>query len=385
MDFYRQSAIDNEFTEMVSERENDAIKNINVKYYMYTDKASGVTTPVALNGKHLYSPNETTYKLEVTRPYFTGFGTLSTPIVYDASTFEQDLGVNSFQVIDNGKQANGNDVGVDLSRVRARIDDGNGYSSTLYTLDELKTELNQSKYYDKTVQVAYTYAATDAQNEIIGKLPAEIENDKGAYAVPFVRSVKIVQPMGKLQIVKVDSEDTTIKLENVKFIVKDSTGTEVARLITNSEGIATSENLPLGEYIIVEKEAKEGYELLTGEVRATLKQKDEIVKVEITNKKKVIVKPQDPIKPKDPIKPQDPIKPKDPVKPQDPIKPKDPVKPQDSIKPQNLVKQNELMKPTEMTKKDVDTSDKTDIMFVSLMFFGSLLVLSKIFYLNRKD
>lgn len=340
--FYRQSDIDNEFTEMVPGRESDSTTNIDVKYYMYTEKTTGITTPLASNGKHLYSPNEATYKLEVTRPYFTEFGDLATPVVYDEATFEQDLGVNSFIVIDNGKLANGNDVGVDVTRVRARIDAGAGYTTAEYTLDKLKAELNKPEYYGKTVQVAYTYAGTDAQDEILGKLPVEIANDKGAYAVPFVRSVKVIQPTGKLQIVKVDADNTDIKLDNVTFIVKDATGTNVATLITDISGIATTDSLPLGEYTIIETATKEGYEFLTQEIRATLSTKDETVQVEIKNKKKEVVTDQD--KPTDQNKPTD----------------------QD--------------KPTKPVKQDVDTSDSTNAVLFVVLLVGSLYIFKKTYF-----
>lgn len=204
--FYRQSTIDNEFTESVLGREKDSVTTIDVAYYMYTERTENITTPLASNGKHLLSPNETTYKLEITRPFFTQFGDLATPVVFNDATFAQDLGVNSFAVVDNGKLANGDDVTVDVSRVKVRIDAGTGFSSVEYTLDELKAELSKAEYLGKTVKVAYTYAATDAQDEIIGKLPAEIANDEGAYAVPIVRNVTIPEEVKGTLIVKYVTE-----------------------------------------------------------------------------------------------------------------------------------------------------------------------------------
>ncbi len=194
--FYRQSNLDDNYTSSAQDREVDALDTVNVVYYMYTAGADvTVTTPLASNGKHLYSSNESVFTIETTRPYFTDFGDLSsnptsTTVLAD---FEKTLGAQSFKVIDAGIKKDGESIGVDTSRIRIRVslNDGTTYEDKAYTFDELKDAFVSKAFPVGEVKLVYTYAAPDAKEEIIGKLPSEIEDNQGAYAVPFVRSVEI--------------------------------------------------------------------------------------------------------------------------------------------------------------------------------------------------
>lgn len=198
--FYRQSDKDTVFTASEAERMADAVNNVDVTYYVYTngsDPGVTVTTPVAGNGKHLYSPNESVFKIETTRPYFGNFGNLAdefTMTTAEAATnFDQSFGTNSFTVTDNGVNIQGDAVGVDESRVRVRVSTDNGvsYTAQAYTLAELKAAFENKTLPEGKLVLAYTYAAKDASDEILGKLPTEIADNKGAYAVPFTRIVNL--------------------------------------------------------------------------------------------------------------------------------------------------------------------------------------------------
>ncbi|MFU2164655.1 MucBP domain-containing protein, partial [Streptococcus pluranimalium] len=247
--FYRQSDHDTDFTQLEATRQTDSKTIVDVTYYVYTERATNITTPIASNGKQLYSPNETSYKIEITRPYFTNFGDLATPVQFDEKTFDNDLGVNSFNVMDNGKLANGDDVTVDVTRVKVRLDDGNGFTAKEYTLDELKVELSKAQNSDKTFQVAYTYAASDAQDTIVGKLPAEIANDTGAYAVPFVRSITVPKQKGKLTVQYVNTDGIALEAPVVTQEAIDTpytttpktiSGYELLRVEGNEQGLFTN-------------------------------------------------------------------------------------------------------------------------------------------------
>lgn len=191
--FDRQSAIDSHYAATETERAEDALRTVNVTYYMYTSGDSEVTltTPLASNGKHLYSPNESVFKMETTRPYFSGFGDTSAIIQASAALndFDNILGLSSFTLTDTGIKPDGEAAGVDASRVRVRVssDGGASYDARSYTLDELKADLEAKVLPIGQLTLAYTYAATDAQDAIIGQLPSEIANNTGAYAVPFTR------------------------------------------------------------------------------------------------------------------------------------------------------------------------------------------------------
>ncbi|WP_423778846.1 isopeptide-forming domain-containing fimbrial protein [Bacillus thuringiensis] len=71
-----------------------------------------------------------------------------------------------------------------------------------------------------------------------------------------------VQPLGQIEIEKVDAADSTIKLKNAVFQILDKDGKEVGKLTTDENGKATSELLLLGKYTVKEIKAPDGYMLL---------------------------------------------------------------------------------------------------------------------------
>ena len=91
---------------------------------------------------------------------------------------------------------------------------------------------------------------------------------------------------GQLEITKVDANDTNNKLAGAVFeIWKD--GTKIDTLTSDENGKATSKELDPGDYILKEVQAPEGYELSDKEIEFTISnQKFEVVKLQITNKKK---------------------------------------------------------------------------------------------------
>ena len=191
---------------------------------MYTNgnTETNVTTPLAPNGYHLYSPNVSEFKIQTTRPYFSWTGDISNAIkISEANAdFDDLLGSNSLQVTDNGVDSDGKSISVDLNRVRIRIseDEGSTYSSNSYTLDELKTLLTSGNITIPKIVIAYTYSATDSKTDNIGKLPNEIDDNTGAYAVPFTRTLTNDVPDKKSSITVnyVDTSGNTISDNVVK-------------------------------------------------------------------------------------------------------------------------------------------------------------------------
>lgn len=253
--FYRQSDIDNAYLTAEADRVSDAEVVWNAKYYMYyddtivTDRDVKLTPSVATasNGKPLYSPNETSYKIETTRPFFKNYGDLAVEIALDQSgqtysdIFDQKLDVASFEIEDLGYEPNGAPIQVDESRVRVRIseDGGANYTATKYTLAELKAELALAKYSDKSLTLAYTYFAPDADKvgtvDEAGLLPHEIADNEGAYAVPIVRKVKMTKvPEGRVIIIPNDPNPTEPTLPS-----------STERDIVPNTAVAQTEYLPL--------------------------------------------------------------------------------------------------------------------------------------------
>jgi len=210
--FYRDSQIDTNYLVDEVSRATDSENTVDVAYFVYTNRDTLSGTQVAgfpnvpaeyagsltMEGNilKLLSPNASEYKIEMTRPYFTEYGDLTTVKEYSASTFDSVLGANSFTILDNGINRDGSEVGVDVDRVRVRIsyDGGTTYDTTPYTLTELENLLSTGKLIGN-IAIAYTYSAVDSDNvgtqDITGLLPEEINDNSGAYAVPIVRKMVI--------------------------------------------------------------------------------------------------------------------------------------------------------------------------------------------------
>lgn len=246
--FYRDSNLDNEFLATEKQRQQDALKKVQATYFMYsTGEASyGAlnpeikTIPVEFKDKiptwddnninMMSSPNVSFYSTEISRPMFVNFGDLNTKIDYDTNNFDSLIGLDSFKLKDDGILKDGTAVAIDYSRVRVILND------IAYDFNDLKTELQKTEYEGKELELIYTYAATDADDEIIGKLPKDIANNKGAYAIPFKRNLVIaVKP-------KVVVEPN-VKTENKPFLPK--TGTKENYIIIIGFGLIASAYLIL--------------------------------------------------------------------------------------------------------------------------------------------
>ena len=197
--FYRESLIDNQYTSDNANRLSDSSHIINVNYYMYTSGNTNqtVTTPLAPNGQHLYSPNVSQFKLETTRPYFTVSSTEVQPIQEKTALadFDNILGSNSITVTDKGISPNGETITIDKDNIKVRVslDEGKTYTESIYSLSDLKKALEDKTFDSEKITLAYTYSATDADESNVGKLPNEILDNTGAYAVPYIRTL-ILEP-----------------------------------------------------------------------------------------------------------------------------------------------------------------------------------------------
>jgi len=105
-----------------------------------------------------------------------------------------------------------------------------------------------------------------------------------ALSDPIKIQVENKQIMGGLRIIKKD-DLTGEKLAGAKFQIKDENGKVVEEGITNEEGIVEFHNLPYGKYTYNEVGAPEGYILDTEEYDFEIKENEQIIKVELENKK----------------------------------------------------------------------------------------------------
>ncbi|RKF52312.1 collagen-binding protein [Bacillus wiedmannii] len=131
----------------------------------------------------------------------------------------------------------------------------------------------------------YTLVETEAPKgyELLkDKIAVIIEKD--AVVEIKIENKKLPDPMGKMKLVKVDTGDKNKKLAGAKFHIEDSNKKVVGELVTDEKGEAISQELPIGNYTLVETEAPKGYELLKDKIAVKV-EKDVVVEIKIGNKK----------------------------------------------------------------------------------------------------
>ncbi|WP_420685889.1 isopeptide-forming domain-containing fimbrial protein [Bacillus cereus] len=96
---------------------------------------------------------------------------------------------------------------------------------------------------------------------------------------------KVVPPIGKIELEKVDAKNSDVKLENAVFQILDKDGKEVGILTTDKNGKAISGPLLFGTYKIKEIKAPNGYMLLRDPIEVEITSKTPIQKIQVANEK----------------------------------------------------------------------------------------------------
>ncbi|WP_139023768.1 SpaA isopeptide-forming pilin-related protein, partial [Bacillus cereus] len=97
--------------------------------------------------------------------------------------------------------------------------------------------------------------------------------------------VKVVPPIGKVELEKVDAKNSDVKLENAVFQILDKDGKEIGILTTDKNGKAISGPLLFGTYKIKEIKAPNGYMLLRDPIEVEITSKTPIQKIQVANEK----------------------------------------------------------------------------------------------------
>ncbi|MDG1564987.1 SpaA isopeptide-forming pilin-related protein, partial [Bacillus toyonensis] len=82
------------------------------------------------------------------------------------------------------------------------------------------------------------------------KVAVKVEKDK--VIEMKIGNKKLPDPIGKIKLVKVDTNDKNKKLAGAKFHIEDSNGKVVGELMTDEKGETISKDLPIGNYSLVE-------------------------------------------------------------------------------------------------------------------------------------
>ena len=110
-----------------------------------------------------------------------------------------------------------------------------------------------------------------------------------------------IKILGKINILKVDSIDESIKLSGAEFEIRDLEGNILDTLITNEEGVANSIQLPYGSYIVIETKAPEEYVLNDFSENVTINNENIEILLKVENIKEELL-PEDPKEPEVPSK-----------------------------------------------------------------------------------
>lgn len=218
-------------------------------------------------------------------------GIKTNPIYYCESTED---GAQSYVTFNNlyeiaeteiGMQVNANtaslfirkvdkDSEIPLSNAKFEILDENRKKITEVITNEegeaLIEDLYPKKVYVREIEAPNGYILDSKEKEIILKYGKTSE-------IEFTNE----KQKGKIKIIKQDRDNKDIKLENVEFEIKDSENNVIQKIKTDKDGIALSNDLPVGKYIIHESETNENY---------ILNDEDEEVIVEYNKTKDIVIK-----------------------------------------------------------------------------------------------
>lgn len=120
--------------------------------------------------------------------------------------------------------------------------------------------INIGKYYLREIAAKNGYEKSD-------DIEFEVKYDETVYLEIGNEKTK-----GKVKVIKVDKDNSEIKLEGVEFVILDENKNIVDKLITNKNGEAISKELPIykEEYILKEIKTKEEYILDDSEIQINL-------------------------------------------------------------------------------------------------------------------
>ena len=129
----------------------------------------------------------------------------------------------------------------------------------------------------------------------------EIEVNLGFNEIKEIK-VENEKQKGSIKIIKVDKDNNEIKLENVKFQLKDNKGKVLKEGITDINGELVFKNIVVGDYKIAEVDTNNEYKLLNEEINVKVKD-GKVTELKVENKKETV--PEEPEE-QTPEEPQEP-------------------------------------------------------------------------------
>lgn len=143
-------------------------------------------------------------------------------------------------------------------------------------------DLNIGNYYLEEIETNEKY--------VLNKEKIEFTINWNEETIVIVENKKA---KGNIKIIKTSEDDNLLNgkkagsaISDVVFKIFDINGNFIEKIITNEDGIASSDKLELGQYIIKETKTNEDYELNDKEYIVSITENEETVEIGITNKSK---------------------------------------------------------------------------------------------------
>ncbi len=170
--------------------------------------------------------------------------------------------------------------GVEFELLNAKKDSMGKFTTDNKGRIYLESKLAQGTYYLKETKAKDGYIPNEEEKAIQLKWGKTTK-------IEFVNT----PIFGQIEIHKIGSKNNQItgqldgdNLQGAEFtIYEKSTGKEVTKVVTNSQGIARTGELPYGEYIVKETKAPAYYVANENEFEANIKENKEVIKLEIQN------------------------------------------------------------------------------------------------------
>ena len=213
----------------------------------------------------------------------------SKAVVYKTITNTKILGKINILKVDSA------DENIKLPGAVFEVKDSQGTVVDTITTDENGVGTSKELPYG-----SYTVAEVSAPSgyELSGESKNVTIDSNGETIELTFENTKI---LGKINILKVDSIDESIKLSGAEFEIRDLEGNTLDTIITNEEGVANSIQLPYGSYIVIETKAPEGYVLSDFSENVTINNENLEILLKVENIKEELL-PEDPKEPEVPSK-----------------------------------------------------------------------------------
>ena len=268
------------------DKDNNKVALGNVEFDLFSEEFQKVigTYTTDVNGE-IYVENLRTgdYKWieKTTNKWYNLAGDTEIKVEWDKtkeSVIENELKKGQIRVIKVDQDNNE----IKLKGVKFNVlDENNNVLETIITNDE--GEAVTSRYAVRDFEKLTLQEVETLENYKLTEEPQTIKLEANEIVDVVFQNEK---KKGQIKVIKIDEDNNEVRLEGVEFKIYDESGNEVGTLVTDKNGEAVSERLPIDqEYTVQETKTLENY-VLTEEPQTVILEEDQITDLTFTNEKK---------------------------------------------------------------------------------------------------